>query len=527
MSLVTTLKPLIETLIKKGLPKRRIAEQILDSGNFSTSSIFKPNKKYSGSFDRAWKEAGGKKYTQSESGQIAAAGKKKLYEENPQLAAKEYEKISKKFLDDIESGKRSTPWRDQPPADIERKKADMALDLIIKNKVKASEPEQKGVLSILRNILYRRLANSRNPNAKRDITSKITQLPTMNRYLKQIQDEGYVPQLNEVGEVIGHMRAPQSAEEIVLNRIAQKSGVKPEYRQKGTYGHETGLKQMRDNLTMPNKFTDEIAQDFKDTSMELLKMPQLMTYKPEQGLLNIGKDGLDNISAQMIRSGEATPKGVAEFSKLYDMAGITSLMPGIKGKAIRLGKDLPLDASRSKQIDFMNKAVDYDLKPFWMDLTDQMRSYSGANRRPSFTSGYSEKMTTKRRKLFEEVLRGNLTLDDLGFPKFNKGGVVKGYAAGGIGRLGLKLLQKLAKKLSKKEMQMLMGTQFKGTKPLMSPKHTRQRRLAKYLDEKYGKETTWPYVKSEVPGPKSSLQRQQEKGYWDHAEFWPYKGMSD
>jgi hypothetical protein len=133
-------------------------------------------------------------------------------------------------------------------------------------------------------------------------------------------------------------------------------------------------------------------------------------------------------------------------------------------------------------------------------------------------------MTVKRRELFEEVLRGNLTLDDLGFPKFNKGGVVKGYAAGGIGRLGLKLLQKLAKKLSKKELQMILGTQFKGTKPLLSPAKIRQDKLIKKLGPDRYK---WRNVKSEVPGPKTSLQRQQERDYFDHAEFWPFKGMSD
>ena len=84
----------------------------------------------------------------------------------------------------------------------------------------------------------------------------------------------------------------------------------------------------------------------------------------------------------------------------------------------------------------------------------------------------------------------------------NRGGIVKGYAGGGIARLGAKLLQKLAGKLSNKELQMILGAQFKGTNPSTSPKRIRQMKLAKYLNEKYGKETTWPYVKSKVPGPK-------------------------
>ena len=109
----------------------------------------------------------------------------------------------------------------------------------------------------------------------------------------------------------------------------------------------------------------------------------------------------------------------------------------------------------------------------------------------------------------------------------NRGGIVRGYAGGGIARLGVKLLQELVGKLSNKELQMILGTQFKGTKPLMGPKYKRQMKLAKYLRDKYGKETTWPYVKSEVPGPKTSLQRMQEEEFFKHLEFWPYKGMGE
>jgi len=107
---------------------------------------------------------------------------------------------------------------------------------------------------------------------------------------------------------------------------------------------------------------------------------------------------------------------------------------------------------------------------------------------------------------------------------YSKGGKVDGYAAGGIGRLGLKLLQKLAKNLSKKELQMILGTQFKGTKPLLSPAKIREDKLIKKLGpDRY----RWRNVKSEIPGPKTSLQRKQEREFFDHTQFWPFKGMSD
>ena len=108
--------------------------------------------------------------------------------------------------------------------------------------------------------------------------------------------------------------------------------------------------------------------------------------------------------------------------------------------------------------------------------------------------------------------------------RFSKGGKMPSYAAGGIGRLGAKLLQKLIGKLSNKELQMILDTSFKGTKPLMSPAKIRQEKLLRKLGpDRY----RWRNVKSEVPGPKTSLQRQQERDFFEHTEFWPYKGMGE
>ena len=107
---------------------------------------------------------------------------------------------------------------------------------------------------------------------------------------------------------------------------------------------------------------------------------------------------------------------------------------------------------------------------------------------------------------------------------FKRGGKVQSYAAGGIGRLGVKLLQKLVGKLSDKELQMILDTSFKGTKPLMSPAKIRQEKLLRKLGpDRY----RWRNVKSEIPGPKTSLQRQQERDFFEHTEFWPYKGMGE
>ena len=110
---------------------------------------------------------------------------------------------------------------------------------------------------------------------------------------------------------------------------------------------------------------------------------------------------------------------------------------------------------------------------------------------------------------------------------FKRGGKVQSYAAREIARLAIKMLERLAKKMPEEDFLKLTETLFKGTKPLMGPKYKRQIKLAQYLRDKYGKKTTWPFVKSEVPGPKSSLKRKQEQEFFDNTEFWPYKGMGE
>ena len=85
---------------------------------------------------------------------------------------------------------------------------------------------------------------------------------------------------------------------------------------------------------------------------------------------------------------------------------------------------------------------------------------------------------------------------------FSRGGKVEKFVSGGLASmLGRKLLQRLAKKLTKSEIDMILGTSFKGTKPQMSPKNRRQDRLMRLLGDKY----RYRYVKSEVPGPQSLL----------------------
>ena len=79
--------------------------------------------------------------------------------------------------------------------------------------------------------------------------------------------------------------------------------------------------------------------------------------------------------------------------------------------------------------------------------------------------------------------------------KFKKGGKVPAYMAGGIGKLGAKVIKNLVGKLSNKELKMILDTSFKGTNPSKSPAKIRQNKLLEKLGpDKY----RYRNVKSEV-----------------------------
>ena len=90
------------------------------------------------------------------------------------------------------------------------------------------------------------------------------------------------------------------------------------------------------------------------------------------------------------------------------------------------------------------------------------------------------------------------------------------YSTGGL----VKLLSKL--KLTKKQKDLILKTAYSPKKkPGTGPRLTRERRVKQKIRDLYGKEKRWKYVKSKVPGPKSSLQRKAEKEFFKHTEVWP------
>ena len=78
---------------------------------------------------------------------------------------------------------------------------------------------------------------------------------------------------------------------------------------------------------------------------------------------------------------------------------------------------------------------------------------------------------------------------------YGEGGLFSGYQAGGLVGIGSKILAKLAKKLSEKELKILMGSLWKGVDP------KRSGRYKVWDKQRWGPGYKWPYEKSRIRGP--------------------------
>jgi hypothetical protein len=97
----------------------------------------------------------------------------------------------------------------------------------------------------------------------------------------------------------------------------------------------------------------------------------------------------------------------------------------------------------------------------------------------------------------------------------------KGYSTGGIASL-MKILNKL--KLSDRQKRLILEARYSPLKkPGAGPKEERERRLRSFLMRNYGTTPKYGYVKSEVPGPRTSLQRKRDEEFMRHTTFYPSK----
>jgi hypothetical protein len=299
----------------------------------------------------------------------------------------------------------------------------------------------KGILSLAR------AAELYNPGTRGNILQKANLM----KYKQQV--EPHIAQLDDVERRIRYWLKEGDASDMskikkLMSQYAELQKSDPRYwHARGmTWGHPAGL-----NVNVQNVKAKGVGADL---SKYLTTNPKALTrYDPELGPWNVRKDPIDMTILQSISNPNipVTRKGLSKMSDIYKQAGIRSIMPSPTGKKMILGKH-----DIEQQIDYLTKLMNKGEIPFQgLDQQTILRILTG----------------------------------------YNKGGKIPSYAAGGIGRLGAKLLQKLVGKLSKKELQMILDTQFKGTNPLLSPAKRRQNKILKKLgSDKY----RWRNVKPEV-----------------------------
>jgi len=214
--------------------------------------------------------------------------------------------------------------------------------------------------------------------------------------------------------------------------------------------------QLFKNLTPRNMTTKEMIQMINDPAnigVEYNFMNPSMSSL--QGVFSALKPGQLNKLGQLPKMLEDAQVGL----KYFDDEGILQAI-GKKGRE--------LDPEQ------MRRYMQYIANELPFDKTKSLR--------PRY-------LPIKTKKYIEALMSGDLPWN------FNKGGVVKGYAVGGLAGIGSKILAKLVNKLSEKEMKMLMGSLWKGIDPKQSGRY-------KVWDkQRWGPGYKWPWKKSRIRGP--------------------------
>ena len=151
-------------------------------------------------------------------------------------------------------------------------------------------------------------------------------------------------------------------------------------------------------------------------------------WNPEFGLVNIAKGTSDPWIFKAAQKNQLSPEGLEQAKHMYDAFGIQSL---IRGKTI--GKH---NLERQAKLIDWATATPYETKLF--------------TGRPE--TGDVDKV----RNMFKRMLeRGDITYEEI-FAAIHKG-KYPGLKRGGLVSLGSRILRKLAKKLSRQELKMMMG----------------------------------------------------------------------
>jgi hypothetical protein len=474
----TVLIPAIKKLVKrygKNNPKQ-IYEELGKQFDIRSIRPSTGRNRIKSSVDQSMRKAGVRKLTSQEIGELGGLRNPKtgerIYSEEMRESSK---RVAQKNLEEARKlplNKIKNPVLKQIIA-AERRPTRVGPLTVDSELVKGVEGPIKGALGPLRKdiallkgitSLFRSDIGYKGPFAK----GSLLQPANMKKYINTASK--YRAQLDDTERQIRYWLSEGDKTDVKTLRklltdyaeLKPKSNPKYWHERAMTFGHPAAI-----GANIENYFRKGIGSKL---SKELSKNPKYLTkMDPEIGPLNIGKDPIDRNILRFMDdpSVNVTQKGLSEISKLYEKAGIRSILPSLTGKKMYLGKSNP-----EKQLEFLRRSVDQGIS----------NPFAGLSKRE-----------------IRNILTQLKSIEDLGY---KKGGMIENYAAGGLASMiGRKAIKKIAKKLSEKDLKLLMGSFFKGTKPSTSPKNLREERIKEYLKDK-GATKKWQYVKSKIPGPK-------------------------
>jgi len=169
-------------------------------------------------------------------------------------------------------------------------------------------------------------------------------------------------------------------------------------------------------------------------------------------------------------------KKIPKEKMLKDLKTADSHIDDIKEDMTKLGLESAIWDEAKQSFRYFGKRYDNEFRDM---LKDMKKSYKLKNPPYKISQGFD-----KSKKQYWMKPIGH-----------NEGGLFTGYAAGGLVGIGSKILARLAKKLSEKELKMLMGSLWKGVDPKQSGRY-------KVWDKKrFGPGYKWPWQKSRIRGP--------------------------
>ena len=357
---------------------------------------------------------------------------KKQQWETGVLGGKEHiDKITKKRFEDIAAGKgmnlptaglkgSKRKWTPQLDSYIEKYTDDKGLQEVMEQALRRDK--QRGLLDIAFGKGTKSQIENKQKKFLKQFQENLLDDEFMGNYLSAATPYG--KKAGRYTEDFSKLSTDEQYAEVVQNYLKSRGYSDKQIKDLfptsfATTGHMPPVKESyADWLGFGNKASLKAFEQSADPRM----------WNPEFGLVNKMKGTPDPWIFKWMQNKQLSPEGLEQISRMYDAFGIQSL---IRGKTI--GKQ-----NLKRQANLIDWAT---ATPYETKLLTGRPGTGDVN---------------KVRRMFKRMLeRGDITYEEI-FAAIHKG-KYPGLKRGGLVGLGSRILKKLAKKLSRQELKMMMG----------------------------------------------------------------------